>query len=115
MEKVYCSLCKHCDENHYSVTSYTCKHPRHLTDTFYGRSWDSPYCDRKNRDNDCTDFEIRPEILRKAKRKEWIASLKNKIRNAINKSLQKVINRFGVTMRNSHQWKPDPALGQQEP
>lgn len=98
MEKIYCSLCRYCDDHYTSISYYKCYHPKYFTDNFYGKEWNTPYCDRKNKNNDCSDFEARPKILRKAKRKEWFNSLKNKVHSTINKSLQKVISRFGVTM-----------------
>ena len=102
MKKVYCSLCRYCDDDHTSISYYKCYHPKHLTDTFYGKAWDTPYCDKKNRDNNCPDFEAHPRIIRKQKRREWFNSLINKIKDFNLKSLSKVISRFGVTMRNSH-------------
>ena len=51
MEKVYCGLCRHCDDDYSSIDYYRCYHPKHLTDTFYGKAWDAPYCDRKNKNN----------------------------------------------------------------
>ena len=77
MEKVYCSLCRYCDDDHTSISYYKCYHPKHLTDTFYGKAWDTPYCDRKNRNNDCSDFEAHPKVIRKQKRKMWFNNLKN--------------------------------------
>lgn len=49
MEKVYCSLCRYCDDDHNSIDYYRCYHPKYLTDTFYGKAWNTPYCDRKIR------------------------------------------------------------------
>lgn len=77
MEKVYCSLCRYCDDDHNSKYSYKCYHPKYLTDTFYGKAWDTPYCDRKNKNNNCSDFEAHPRVIRKQKRKEWFNNLKN--------------------------------------
>lgn len=102
MEKVYCGLCRYCDDDYSNTSYYRCYHPKHLKDSFYGKAWDNPYCDRKNRSNDCSDFEAHPRVIRKQKRREWFNSLKIKIKGFILKSLNKVISRFGVTMRNSH-------------
>ena len=77
MEKVYCSLCRYCDDDHCDIDYYRCHHPKHLTDTFYGKTWDAPYCDKKNKYNNCSDFEAHPKIVRKQKRKIWFNNLKN--------------------------------------
>ena len=77
MEKVYCSLCRYCDDDHNHIDYYKCYHPKYLRDTFYGKAWDTPYCDRKNRNNDCSDFEAYPRVIRKQKRKMWFNNLKS--------------------------------------
>ena len=79
MRKVYCSQCCYCDTDHFSISSYRCQHPRHLKDTFWGKTWDSPYCDHKNRNNNCEDFKLTKKLERKLKRRKWFYDLKNKI------------------------------------
>lgn len=77
MEKVYCSLCRHCDTDYYYESSYRCRHPKHMEDTFYGKSWNSPYCSLKNHNNHCEDFCVTPQIERKLRRKRWFNNLKS--------------------------------------
>lgn len=79
MEKVYCSLCEHCDcDNMYGHPSfYKCRSPKNIVDTFFGKECKTVYCDRKNYRNDCPDFELDKRIARKQKRKEWFNNLKN--------------------------------------
>ena len=77
MEKVYCSLCRYCDDDYSSIDYCRCYHPKYLTDTFYGKAWDTPYCDRKNKNNNCSDFEAHPKVIRKQKRRAWFNNLKN--------------------------------------
>lgn len=81
MEKIYCSLCRYCDTDHCSESYYRCRHPKHMGDTFYERSWNSPYCSDKNYHNNCEDFRATPQIERKIKRKIWFNNLKNTLYN----------------------------------
>ena len=91
MEKVYCGLCRYCDDSTNSTSYYRCYHPTSLKDTFYGKAWDAPYCDRKNRYNDCSDFEAHPKVIRKQKRKEWFKSVRTKLYNKGSEFIKNVI------------------------
>lgn len=82
--KVYCQLCCYCYDPGYTGKSYCrCRHPRHLVDNFYGRSWDDTYCDHKNRNNNCSDFKLLPSVERKMKRKERLKAFRTKLGNLL--------------------------------
>jgi len=98
MEKVYCKMCRYCDDSSSLSSFYMCRHPKNKKDTFYRRSYEEVSCRNKNYDNHCSDFLLPERLIRKQKRKEWFNSLGNKIKDFILKSLSKVISRFGVTM-----------------
>ncbi len=96
MEKVYCKMCRYCDDSSSLSSLYRCLHPKNKKDTFYGRSYANVYCHDKNYDNHCPDFTLLEKLARKQKRREWFNSLVNKIKDFKLKSLSKVISRLGL-------------------